>query len=62
MSELQAKTKRKRGRPVKYLQPDKAFSWFDEKEYNYQVKCYKDWEKAFESLKIITGADRCSLQ
>ena len=57
MSELQAKTKRKRGRPAKYLQPDKAFSWFDEKEYNYQVKCYKDWERAFESLKIITGAE-----
>jgi hypothetical protein len=55
--ELNAKPKAKRGRPSKNLNPDKAFVWFDELEYQRALQERKLWETKFEECKRITGSD-----
>ena len=57
MSELQAKPKVKRGRPKKYLNPEKAFEWFDESAYIQAEKDFQEWEELFEKCKTITGTE-----
>ena len=53
--ELKAKPKAKRGRPSKNLNPEKAFEWFDELDYQRAVQDLKNWEDKFEECKLITG-------
>ena len=57
MSELQAKPKVKRGRPKKYLNPEKAFEWFDELAFEEAKKKHQEWEEAYLTCKAITGTD-----
>ena len=52
--ELKAKPKAKRGRPSKNLNPEKAFEWFDELDYQRAVQDLKNWEDKFEECKLIT--------
>ena len=62
MSELQAKPKVKRGRPKKYLNPEKAFEWFDELAFEEAKKKHQEWEEAYLTCKAITGTDFENLQ
>lgn len=55
--ELKAKPKRKQGRPKKNLDPDKAFTWFDESAWLEAKKQFELWEEAYTKLKGITGGD-----
>ncbi|MDB2345990.1 hypothetical protein N9V61_04135 [Flavobacteriaceae bacterium] len=55
--ELKAQPKAKRGRPSKNLNPDKAFVWFDEFDYQRALQDRKLWETKFEECKQITGTD-----
>lgn len=57
MSELKAKPKVKRGRPKKYLNPEKAFEWFDESAYIQAEKDYQEREEAYLTCKAITGTE-----
>lgn len=60
--ELQAKPKAKRGRPIKNLNPDKAFEWFDELEYQRALQDRKLWDEEYERCKVVTGTDFETLQ
>lgn len=53
--ELKAKPKARRGRPVKNLNPEKAFEWFDEVEYQRALQDRKLWDEEYERCKTITG-------
>ena len=55
--ELVAKPKLKRGRPQKHLNPDRAFDWFDELEYNRALQDRKDYLQELEDCKVISGTD-----
>lgn len=55
--ELVAKPKLKRGRPQKHLNPEKAFDWFDEFEYNRALQDRKSYLQELDNCKIITGSD-----
>ena len=55
MSELKAKPKARRGRPIKNLNPDKAFEWFDELEFQRALQDRKLWDEEYERCKTITG-------
>ena len=57
MEELKAKPKRKQGRPKKYLNPEKAYEWFDEEAYNEALKLAAEWDKKFQQTKIITQSE-----
>lgn len=57
MDNLIAKPKAKKGRPLKNLNPKKAFEWFDETEYARAKQDYKIWEDIFEEVKIITNTE-----
>ena len=57
MSELKAKPKAPRGRKKKYLDPEKAFTWFDESAYIDAKKDFQEWEEVFERCKAITGTE-----
>lgn len=57
MDNLIAKPKAKKGRPLKNLNPKKAFEWFDETEYARAKQDYKIWEEIFEEVKIITNTE-----
>ena len=57
MEDLKAKPKRPQGRPKKYLDPDKAYTWFDEDAHLEAVKQNDLWNKEYQSCKIITGSD-----
>lgn len=57
MDNLIAKPKAKKGRPLKNLNPKKAFEWFDETEYARAKQNYKIWEEIFEEVKIITNTE-----
>ena len=61
MDNLIAKPKAKKGRPLKNLNPKKAFEWFDETEYARAVQDHKVWEELFEEVKIITDTEHESL-
>ena len=55
--ELKAKPKAKRGRPSKNLNPEKAFEWFDEVDYQRALQDRKLYDEQFESCKTITRTD-----
>jgi hypothetical protein len=55
--ELKAKPKAKKGRPAKYLNPEKAFEWFDESAFEEAKKKRQEWEDAYINLKAITGTE-----
>ena len=61
MDNLIAKPKAKKGRPLKNLNPNKAFEWFDETEYARAVQDHKVWEELFEEVKIITDTEHETL-
>ena len=55
--ELKAKPKAPKGRPKKYLNPEKAFEWFDELAHAEAVQQVKLWQEQYEDTKRITGSD-----
>jgi len=55
--ELKAKPKAKRGRPSKNLNPEKAFEWFDEVDYQRALQDRKLYDEELESCKSITRTD-----
>ena len=57
MDNLIAKPKAKKGRPLKNLNPKKAFEWFDETEYARAKQDFKIWEETFEEAKTITETE-----
>lgn len=59
---LEAKPKAKKGRPKKYLNPDKAFEWFDEDAWKEANAIFKEWEEEYEKCKLISGTDHETLQ
>ena len=50
------KDKRKKGRPAKYLNPEKAFTWFDENAYMEAKKELKKWEEEYSECKAVTNS------
>ena len=59
--ELKAKPKAPKGRPKKFLNPEKAFEWFDELAHLEAKKKHQDWAEVFEDCKRITGTEFESL-
>lgn len=59
--ELKAAPKKKQGRPAKYLNPEKAFEWFDEDAWNEAKRKYSQWEEQYKQTKIITGSNAKTL-
>jgi hypothetical protein len=57
MDNLIAKPKAKKGRPLKNLNPSKAFEWFDETEYARAVQDHKVWEELYSEVKVVTKTD-----
>lgn len=57
MDNLIAKPKAKKGRPLKNLNPSKAFEWFDETEYARAVQDHKVWEELFDEVKVVTKTE-----
>lgn len=57
MDNLIAKPKAKKGRPLKNLNPNKAFEWFDETEYARAVQDHKVWEELFDEVKVVTKTE-----
>lgn len=57
MDNLIAKPKAKKGRPLKNLNPNKAFEWFDETEYARAVQDHKVWEELFDKVKVVTKTE-----
>ena len=57
MDNLIAKPKAKKGRPLKNLNPNKAFEWFDETEYARAVQDHKVWEELFDQVKVVTKTE-----
>jgi len=55
--ELQAKPKAPKGRPKKYLNPEKAFEWYDELAHAEALQKMKEWEQQYEETKTITGTN-----
>lgn len=62
MDNLIAKPKAKKGRPLKNLNPKKAFEWFDETEYARAKQDFKIWEETFEEAKTITETEYETLE
>ena len=60
--ELKAKPKAKRGRPVKNLNPEKAFEWFDELDYQRAVQDRKLWDEEYKRCQVITDTDFKTIQ
>lgn len=57
MDNLIAKPKAKKGRPLKNLNPSKAFEWFDETEYARAKQDHKVWEEVYSEVKVVTKTD-----
>ena len=51
--ELKAKPKAPKGRPKKFLNPEKAFVWFDELAYVEAKKKQQEWAEVFEDCTAI---------
>lgn len=62
MDTLTAKPKKKVGRPAKYLNPNKAYEWFDESAHLEAVKQNEKWQEQYKQTKIITGSDAKTLE
>lgn len=62
MDQLLAKPKKQVGRPAKYLNPNKAYEWFDEFAHLEAIKQNEKWDKQYEETKIITGSKCKTLQ
>lgn len=59
---LEAKPKAPKGRPKKYLNPEKAFTYFDEDAWKEAIAIYKEWEEEYENCKAITGTEHETLE
>lgn len=57
MSKLKAKPKKRVGRPAEYLNPEKAFEYFDEQAWQEAKSIYDQWEEEYNNCKIITGKE-----
>jgi len=55
--ELKAKPKAKKGRPAKYLNPEKAFEWFDESAHQEAIKQLELWQEQYKETKLITQTE-----
>ena len=55
--ELKAKPKAKKGRPAKYLNPEKAFEWFDESAHLEAIKQLELWQEQYKETKLITQTE-----
>ena len=53
----EVKEKRSVGRPKKYFDTKKVFTWVDESEWARAKQDYKKWEEAYEKCKKLTGTD-----
>ncbi len=62
MEQLLAKPKKQVGRPAKYLNPNKAYEWFDEFAYLEAVKQKQKWVEKYEETKTTTGTEYKTLQ
>ena len=59
---MEVKEKKSVGRPRKYLDTKKVYTWFDESEYSKAKAQLKVWEEAYEKCKAITGSEFESLE
>ena len=62
MAELKAKPKKRVGRPAQYLNPEKAFTYFDEQAWQEAKAIYNEWEEEYSRCKIATGKDYQTLE
>ena len=54
---MELKEKRSVGRPKKYFDTKKIYTWVDEGEWARAKQDYKKWEEAYEKCKTLTGSD-----
>jgi hypothetical protein len=47
----QVKEKRSVGRPKKYFDTNKVYTWLDESEWARAKQEYKKWEEAYEKMQ-----------
>ncbi len=59
---MEVKEKKSIGRPRKYMDTKKVYSWFDESEYQKAKTQYKKWEEAYETCKTLTGSEYETLE
>ncbi|MGC6438784.1 MAG: hypothetical protein ACON4B_07400 [Flavobacteriaceae bacterium] len=57
MDKLKAKPKAPKGRPKKYLNPEKAFEWFDEFAFEEAKKKHQQWEEEYKNCVDVTGTE-----
>ena len=59
---MEVKEKKSIGRPRKYMDTKKVYSWFDESEYSKAKTQYKKWEEAYTTCKTLTGSEYETLE
>ena len=59
---MEIKEKRSVGRPKKYFDTKKVYTWLDESEWARAKQDYKKWEEAYEKCKVLTGSDYETLE
>lgn len=58
----EVKEKRSVGRPKKYFNTKKVYTWVDEGEWARAKQDFKKWEDAYEKCKVLTGSDYETLE
>jgi len=59
---VQVKEKKAVGRPRKWMDTKKIYTWLDESEWARAKQQYKVWEEAFEACKALTGSEYETLE
>ena len=62
MEPIKAKPKKRVGRPAKYLNPDKAYEWYDHGAHLEAIKQNDKWQEQYIQTKVTTGSEAKTLQ
>ncbi|MGB1454415.1 MAG: hypothetical protein ACPG7A_03025 [Flavobacteriaceae bacterium] len=59
---MEVKEKKSVGRPRKWMDTKKVYTWIDEGEWARAKQDFKKWEDAYEKCKVLTGSDYETLE
>lgn len=59
---MEVKEKKSVGRPRKWMDTKKVYTWIDEGEWARAKQDFKKWEDAYEKCQVLTGSDYETLE